>query len=105
MSDTLARRASSRRHAGEGQPPIDRERKGRGYTGHVPEPTRKRTVSVRVGRLGVDDTRMDDDWWESFTPDQRVAMMWDLVRDARAWRGEVGDEPRLQRSVVRIERC
>ncbi len=79
-----------------------------GYTLVVSDSTdarrQKRTVTVRVGRLGIDDERMDDEWWQSFTADERVAMMWDLVLEARRWRGEVGDEPRLQRSVVRVER-
>ena len=79
-----------------------------GYTSVMSDSTDaqrpKRTVTVRVGRLGIDDERMDDEWWESFTADERVAMMWDLVLEARRWRGEVGDEPRLQRSVVRVER-
>jgi hypothetical protein len=64
----------------------------------------KRAVTLRVGRLGVDDAQMDREWWAAFSPDERVAMMWDLVREARRWRGEDGDEPRLQRSVVRGER-
>jgi len=65
---------------------------------------RRRNVTIRVGRLGVDDQRLDDEWWASFTGDERVAMVWDLVVDARAWRGDGGPEPRLQRSVVRVER-
>ena len=69
----------------------------------VNEP-RRRNVTVRIGRLGVDDQRLDDEWWAAVTPDQRVAMMWDLVLEARVLRGEHGPEPGLQRSVVRVER-
>ena len=65
---------------------------------------RKRTVRVRVGQLDVDGARFDEEWWAAYSPSERVGMMWELVLEARRWRGEDGDEPRLQRSVLRVER-
>lgn len=61
------------------------------------------TGSARILR-GADDGAFDREFWASIPPQQRLEMMWDLVLEWRAWTGQADGEPRLQRSVCRIER-
>jgi hypothetical protein len=46
----------------------------------------------------------DRAYWQSVSPDDRLAMVWDLVLTYSRMQGQDGDQPRLQRSVCRIER-
>ena len=51
-----------------------------------------------------DDGSFDREFWRSIPPHRRVELMWDMVLEAGAWRGVTDGEPRLQRSVCRVER-
>ena len=51
-----------------------------------------------------DDGSFDREFWRSIPSHRRVELMWDMVVEAGAWRGVTDGEPRLQRSVCRIER-
>ena len=65
----------------------------------------KREITARLVRRGVDDEdEFDREFWAKFTGEERVAMLWDMVLEVRRIKGEDGDEPRLQRSVLRVER-
>ncbi len=64
---------------------------------------KKRKVTLRIAHSWEEAERLDDDWWEQFTPDEKVAMVWGLTLDYLAMKG-VTDEPRLQRSFCRIKR-
>lgn len=46
----------------------------------------------------------DLEYWAAIPPDRRLEMVWDLTLDMRALQGQSGDQPRLQRSVCRVER-
>jgi hypothetical protein len=46
----------------------------------------------------------DLEYWTAIPPDRRLEMVWDLTLDMRALQGQTGDQPRLQRSVCRVER-
>jgi len=59
---------------------------------------------TRLVKLHDDDGAFDQAFWRTIPPQERLEMMWDLVLESRAWRGLDGSEPRLQRSVCRIER-
>lgn len=59
---------------------------------------------TRLVRLHEDDGAFDRAFWQTVPPQERLEMMWDLVLESRAWRGRDGSEPRLQRSVCRVER-
>ena len=46
----------------------------------------------------------DVEYWTAIGPDRRLEMVWDLTLDHRSLQGLSGDQPRLQRSVCRVER-
>lgn len=59
----------------------------------------------RVLRDGEqDDGSFDLAFWQAVGAEGIFAAAWEMVSELRAFRGEDGDEPRLQRSVVRVER-
>ena len=51
-----------------------------------------------------DDGAFDLEFWRKLGPEAIFAASWEMVAEMRAMRGEDGDEPRLQRSVVRVVR-
>ena len=68
--------------------------------------TERRVRMARVLRNGArDDGSFDIEFWRRVGPDGRFAAVWEMVCEADAIR-EVQNarEPRLQRSVLRIER-
>lgn len=65
---------------------------------------RSKRITVRVFRSWEEENAASDEFWAAMTPEQRVELLWDMVLDLDAWRGGSGDQPRLQRSVVRIRR-
>ena len=65
---------------------------------------KRRKITVRVLRSPAEEAQADLEFWQSVSPEQRVAALWDMVLEHRAIKGLEGDEPRLQRSVVRIQR-
>ncbi len=69
------------------------------------EPTddHPRTVAGRLSRMGKDEEAFDREFWQQIPPHRRVEMLWDMVLDALAVKG-ILDEPRLQRSVCRLQR-
>jgi hypothetical protein len=46
---------------------------------------------------------MDEAWKES-TPAERIEAVWTLTKICMAWAGYQTDEPRLQRTITRIQR-
>jgi hypothetical protein len=62
-------------------------------------------VMSRVLRNGQkDDGVFDFEFWKKIGPEGIFEAAWDMVREHRAMRGIDGDEPRLQRSVLRVIR-
>jgi hypothetical protein len=59
--------------------------------------------SVRLLRE-PDDGGFDREFWRSIPPQQRLELTWDMVLEWTAWRVRANGEPRLQRSVCRVER-
>ena len=60
---------------------------------------------ARVLRPGeVDDGSFDLEFWERIGAEGRFAAAWEMVCEAAAIRGKDGDQSRLQRSVLRVER-
>jgi hypothetical protein len=62
-----------------------------------------RVVTVRKGTL-ADNDRMSAEFWAKVPPHKRLALVWDMVLEFRAWRTPDAGELRFQRSVLRIER-
>jgi len=63
----------------------------------------KRVVTVRVAHSWEEEERLDREWWEQFSPRQKMEMLWGMTLDYLAFKG-VKDEPRLQRSICRLQR-
>ncbi len=61
----------------------------------------KRSTS-RVIRPG--DKAEDDPGWKTATVEERINAVWDLTLLCLGWQGDQVDEPRLQRSVSRVQR-
>lgn len=66
---------------------------------------RGRFSMVRVLRsVKDDDGSFDLEFWERAGAEARFAAAWEMVIEAEAMRGEHVDQPRLQRSVLRVQR-
>ena len=59
-------------------------------------------MSIRIIRDGQSETF--DDEGPGSTPEERIEAVWTLTRLCLAWNNPVTDEPRLQRTVTRIQR-
>ncbi len=64
---------------------------------------RSRVITGRVFRAG--QTPPPDTEWADATPEERIDAVWMLTVLCMAWNQEDFIEPRLQRSVVRIQRA
>ena len=65
--------------------------------------TSRNVVTSRVVRPG-DAVPADDDWL-SRTVEERIAGVWELTELCYAWNREGSGEPRLQRTVARVQRA
>lgn len=59
-------------------------------------------MSIRIIRDGQAE-RFDDEWKYS-SPEQRIEAVWTLTKLCLAWNNHLTDEPRLQRTITRIQR-
>lgn len=57
---------------------------------------------TRVLRRG--DPHPHEQEWEDATPEERINAVWELTRLCLAWQTDQEDEPRLQRSISRVQR-
>ena len=65
----------------------------------------QRVVMARVLRNGErDDGIFDLAFWRKVGVEGIFSAAWDMVAESRAFRGDHGDQPRLQRSLLRIVR-
>jgi len=58
------------------------------------------TQTVRAGARESDPPQ-----WPTSTPEERIDAVWELTLQRMAWQGNQPFEPRLQRSVVHIQRA
>jgi hypothetical protein len=65
---------------------------------------REKRITTRLVHQGEEEREFDAQFWREMDPNLRVEALWDMVLELRAIKGLEGDEPRLQRSVSRIER-
>lgn len=66
------------------------------------EAGRRRVITSRVFRAG--ETPPDDDW-SGISVAERIDAVWELTRQCLEWTRTGTDEPRLQRSVSRVQRA
>jgi hypothetical protein len=77
----------------------------RGYNPHVmSDIERRRAGATRVIGLHDDDGAFDAEFWAGQPMAARLDAMWDLALEWMTLQGHRGDQPRLQRSVCRVER-
>ena len=65
----------------------------------------RRVVVVR--KFAPDDpvaARWNREDWAAIPPVERLNLVWEMVLEHQAWRDPDAPEPRLQRSVCRVER-
>jgi hypothetical protein len=55
-----------------------------------------RTIAGKLVPRGSEEREFDRAFWRAISGPERLAMLWDLVLEARAWQGADGDPPRLQ---------
>ena len=65
---------------------------------------RRERMTVRRFPSNAAADAHDREYWAAIPPDRRLEMVWDLTLDLHALQGLSGDQPRLQRSVCRVER-
>ena len=66
---------------------------------------RRRDAVTHVAKDHADAERFDAAFWAAMSGDQKVEALWTMVLEARVLKGMDGDEPRLQRSVCRVQRA
>ena len=66
------------------------------------ENSRSEQITVRVIRDGLPEPPDDD--WSMATPEERIEAVWMLTELCLAWNKSSSSEPRLQRTVTRLQR-
>lgn len=67
------------------------------------EDSRNRQITVRVIRDGGPEPP-DNDWLNA-SPEERIEAVWTLTELCMAWNKPLESEPRLQRTVTRLQRA
>jgi hypothetical protein len=62
----------------------------------------RKNVTSRVIRKG--QSLPEENEWENSTPEERINAVWELTLLCLAWQKDQAREPRLQRSISRIQR-
>jgi len=65
---------------------------------------RRAHAVTRVIRMDADDGALDRAQWAGSSMEERIAAVWGLTLECLAWSDPDAGEPRLQRSVCRVER-
>ena len=63
-----------------------------------------RVVMARLGRIDDDTRAFDIEFWARVGAEGRFSAAWAMVAETSSMRGLDGSQPRLQRSVCRIQR-
>ena len=66
-------------------------------------PRLRPNATARLRRLHEEDD-FDREFWRAVPPDERLAMVWEMALEYLAWMDPNASEPRLQRTVCRVER-
>jgi len=67
------------------------------------EDSRNEQITVRVIRGGLPEP-LDNDW-SMASPEERIEAVWTLTELCMAWNKPSTSEPRLQRTVTRVQRA
>jgi len=66
------------------------------------QPADRKKITSQVIRPG--DPVADEQHWDNATPEERINAVWKLTLLCLAWQPNQAHEPRLQRSISRIQR-
>lgn len=59
---------------------------------------------INVRTLRAKDAEIKRDEFNALSPSERIEMVWILTKLCFAWNNQAQDEPRLQRTITRIQR-
>jgi hypothetical protein len=65
---------------------------------------RRRNGMARKIKLHEDDGSFDIEFWDQYTPSERMMLVWTMVEEEHAARGRDPAELRFQRSVGGLQR-
>ena len=60
-------------------------------------------MTVRVIREG--EVKPQDNVWLDSSPEERIEAVWTLTKLCLAWKEHLAGEPRLQRTITRLQRA
>ena len=91
--------------------PTSTRRSRRGKSGEIAhaiisrmfEDSRNEQIKVRVIRNGL--TEPPDEDWSKASPEERIEAVWTLTELCFAWNKLSASEPRLQRTITRLQRA
>jgi hypothetical protein len=66
------------------------------------DPIKRKKITSRIVRPG--EPVPDQQYWDTATPEERINAVWEMTLLCLAWQPNLSHEPRLQRSVSRIQR-
>lgn len=69
----------------------------------MPEPPRSEQMTVRVIRDGQPEP--PDNEWLMTSTEERIEAVWTLTKLCMAWNEHSDREPRLQRTITRLQRA
>ena len=72
------------------------------YTSACMNQLHRSGITTRIIRKGEPLPQTDD--WQRLSPGERMEAVWELTILCFAWRGDDAGEPRLQRSISRVQR-
>jgi hypothetical protein len=67
------------------------------------ENSRDEEITVRVIRDGLSEPQDND--WSMASPEERIEAVWTLTKLCLAWNDSSVSEPRLQRTITRLQRA
>ena len=79
------------------------EKSARGIISRMFEDSRNEQIRVRVIRDGLPEPPDND--WSMASPEERIEAVWTLTELCLAWNKLSPSEPRLQRTVTRLQRA
>jgi hypothetical protein len=101
-SDDVFQSLSASRHAAS--KPTFRDGQNDYNQKRVTDLERRRAGKAQVVGLHDDDGAFDRTFWAGVSPSARLEAVWDLALERELFQGRGGDQPRLQRSLCRVER-
>jgi hypothetical protein len=65
---------------------------------------RTREITAQLFHSHAEQEAANAGYWKQLTPDERLDLVWRLTEEQWRLKGEFPDEPRIQRTIVRLVR-